>query len=70
MGRPHDHRCRLEPGHPASGPGYVPIHECADCSLCWESEPRRHVHCTCQAEPDPRCPTHGAPRHADGSPLG
>lgn len=59
MGAPHEHRCQLAPGHLASGPGYVPIHECGSCTLCWESDPRPHVHCTCQAGFNPACPTHG-----------
>lgn len=53
------HACKLDAGHPASGPGYVPVHQCRDCTLCWESEPRPVVHCTCQAGHNPACPTHG-----------
>jgi hypothetical protein len=42
FGAPHEHHCTLEQGHPASDPskGYVPIHHCGDCTLCWESDHR------------------------------
>lgn len=59
LGAPHHHVCKLDSGHPVSERSGVQVHQCGACTLGWESDPRPTVHCTCLAEVNPRCPTHG-----------
>ena len=59
MGEPHDHRCKLELGHPVREATGVQVHECSECWLCWESDRRPLIYCTCAVERNPSCPVHG-----------
>jgi hypothetical protein len=58
-GRPHDHICWLESGHPVSEGVGVQIHECGTCTIAWESDRRPSRFCRCAVETNPNCPIHG-----------